>query len=102
MPGFTVSSSIGISSDKLDYSGNYSTGKERIYTPDMLMSLPPDEQILWVKNVGFIHCKKIAQNELAPTCFDLRDNPLEGEPLPPDPKVNLPVPELTDDEEASS
>lgn len=87
----TVSSSLGVSSDKLDFSGNYSTGKERFYTPDMLMRLPSDEQILWVKNVGFIHCKKVAQNEIEPTCYDLTDNPLEGAPLPPDPKVTLPV-----------
>lgn len=54
-----VSSSLGISSDKIDFSSNYSTGKERLFSPDMLMCLPPDEQILWVKNVGFIHCKKL-------------------------------------------
>lgn len=85
----SVSSSLGISSDKVDYSSNYSTGKERLYTPDMLMRLPPDEQILHVKDVGFIHCKKIAQNQIAPYCFDLTDNPLEGARLPPDPKVTL-------------
>ena len=84
-----VSSSIGFSSDKIDFSGNYSTGKERLYTADMLMRLPHDEQIIHVKDVGFIHAKKIQQNQIAPTCFELGDNPLEGGRLPPDPKINL-------------
>ncbi|MEM8497846.1 MAG: type IV secretory system conjugative DNA transfer family protein [Pseudomonadota bacterium] len=85
----SVSSSIGITSNKAEFSGNFSTGKERFYTPDMLMSLPPDEQILHVKDVGFIHAKKIRQNEVAPYCFDLSDNPLEGARLNPDPKITL-------------
>ena len=85
-----VSYGMGVNSGKLDHSGNLNTGKERLLTPDELMRLPPDEQIIHVKDVGFIHCKKIRQNEIAPSCFDLADNPLEGSRLPPDPKVTLP------------
>ena len=55
------------------------------------MRLPVDEQILHVADVGFIHCRKIRQNEIAPYCFDLADNPLEGGRLPPNPKVTLPT-----------
>ncbi len=84
-----LSTSIGLSSDKSEFSGNYSTGKERLYTPDMLMRLPRDEQIIHVKDVGFIHAKKIQQNQIAPTCFELADNPLEGTRLPPEPIVDL-------------
>ena len=84
-----VSTSIGLTSDKMDFSGNYSTGKERLYTADMLMCLPYDEQILHVKDVGFIHAKKIQQNQIAPFCYELADNPLEGGQLPPDPKIDL-------------
>ena len=84
-----VASSLGIQSDKTDFSGNFSTGKERLYTPDMLMRLPPDEQIIHVKDVGFIHAKKIRQNEIAPSCYDLADNPLEGKAFLPQPKVTL-------------
>ncbi len=97
----SVSSSIGVNSDKVDFSGNYSTGKERLYTPDMLMSLPPDEQILYVKGVGFIHCKEIVQNEIAPSCTYLTDNPMEGERLPPNPKVTLPFPQEKNKERKS-
>ena len=84
-----VASSLGVQSDRTVISGNFSTGKERLYTPDMLMRLPPDEQILHVKDVGFIHAKKIRQNEIAPSCYALTDNPLEGKALPPAPKVTL-------------
>jgi type IV secretion system protein VirD4 len=88
----SVSSSLGVNSTRSEYSGNFSTGKERLYTADMLMSLPPDEQIIYVKDVGYIHCKKIRQNEIAPY-HDLAPNPLEGGVLAPDPKVTLPTPE---------
>jgi len=84
-----VSTSIGLSSDKSEFSGNFSTGKERLYTPDMLMRLPRDEQIIHVKDVGFIHAKKIGQNQIAPSCFELADNPLEGSRLPPEPIIHL-------------
>jgi type IV secretion system protein VirD4 len=40
-----------------------------------------------------VHCRKIRQNEIAPYCFDLADNPLEGGRLTPNPKVTLPTPE---------
>ena len=88
----SVSTSLGISSDKADFSGNYNTSKERLYTPDMLMSMPADEQIIYAKNVGYIHCRKVGQNQLAPYCHHLAPNPLEGGILKPDPKVTLPTP----------
>lgn len=86
-----VSHSLGVGSDKLEFTGNINTGKERLFTADELMRLPGDEQIIHVKDVGFIHAKKIRQNEIAPTCHDLGDNPLEGSRLTPDPKVTLPT-----------
>lgn len=86
-----VSHGLGLSSDRNSFSGNFSTGRDRIFTPDELMRLPADEQILHVADVGFIHCRKVRQNQIAPFCFDLGDNPLEGGRLPPDPKVTLTV-----------
>lgn len=88
----SIARGLGLSSDKQSFSSNFSTGKERHFTADELMRLPDDEQILHVAGVGFIHCRKVRQNQIAPTCFDLADNPLEGGRLPPDPKVILPVP----------
>lgn len=84
-----VSHSIGGNSDKLDLNENYNTGKERILTATELMNLDPTHQIIHVKNVGFIHCRKLFQNEIAPYCYDLAINPLEGGVLPPNPKVEL-------------
>ncbi len=86
-----VSHSIGVNSDKMDISGNFSLGKERLFPPEKLMSLPQDEQIIHVKDIGFIHCKKVRQNEIAPYCHELADNPLEGGRLTPDPKIMLPT-----------
>ncbi|WP_240534932.1 type IV secretory system conjugative DNA transfer family protein [Notoacmeibacter marinus] len=84
-----VAHSVSVSSGNQDLSSSLQTGRERLYTPDELMCLPGDEQIIHVKDVGFIHAKKIRQNEIAPWCFDLGDNPLEGARLTPDPKLTL-------------
>lgn len=86
-----VTQSLNIQSGKPDFSGGFSTGKERLFTADELMRLPSDEQIIHVKDVGFIHAKKIRQNEIAPYCFDLADNPLEGSRLEPNPLINISV-----------
>lgn len=85
----TVSSSLGVNSERNEFTGTISTGKERLYTPDMLMQLPPDEQIIHVKNIGWLHAKKISQQNIAPYCHDLADNPLEGGKLSPDPIITL-------------
>ncbi|MGS4884946.1 type IV secretory system conjugative DNA transfer family protein [Roseibium sp. MB-4] len=87
----SVTSSLGTASDKVEFSGNYAVQKERLWSPDMLMGLPPDEQIIWVKGVCFIHCQKVAQNQLAPFCHELAPNPLEGGTLAPDPRFKLPA-----------
>ncbi len=56
------------------------------------MRLPVDEQIVHVKDVGFIHCRKLGQNQIAPFCHGgLAANPLEGGQLPADPKVTLKI-----------
>lgn len=94
----TVNHSINVSSANTDFSGSLNTGKERQLTADELMRLPPDEQIIQVKGVKFIRCKKIAQNQIAPYCHDLADNPLEGGRLAADPKVTLPTPDDGDDQ----
>ncbi len=93
--GRNVSHSVNVASGKTEFSGNLQTGRERLFTADELMRLPSDEQILHVADIGWIHCKKIRQNNIAPYCYDLGDNPLEGGQLLPDPKVTLPVCEET-------
>lgn len=89
--GLNVSPSLGLSSDKDAISQNYSTGRERIFSAEELMRLPDDEQILYFAGIGFVHCKKIRQNQFDPYRYDIADNPVEGGRLPPDPKVVLPT-----------
>lgn len=81
--------SLNLNSKDPSFSGGLNLGKQRLFTANELMMLPPDEQIIHVADVGFIHCRKIAQNQIAPYCFDLADNPLEGGRLSPDVKVTL-------------
>lgn len=88
----SVQRGLGTQSGRLDLSGNYSIGKERIFTADELMRLPPDEQILHVAGVGWIHCKKARQNQIMPYAAELGDNPLEGAAMLPDPKITLLTP----------
>ena len=92
-----VSHSRGYSSDRMEFSANLATVRERLFTPEELMKLPGDEQIIHIKDIGFIHAKKIRQNQVAPYCFDLKDNPLEGGRLEPDPVVTLPSPQRKED-----
>lgn len=89
----SVQRGLGTQSGRLDLSGNYSTGKERMFTADELMRLRPDEQILHVAGVGWIHCKKARQNQIMPYAAELGDNPLEGAAMVPDPKITLQTPE---------
>lgn len=84
-----VSHSLNVSSDKQDFSGSFQTGKERLLTADELMRLPSDQQIIHVKDIGFVHARKIRQNEIGPYCHDLSDNPLEGKRLAPNPLIDL-------------
>jgi type IV secretion system protein VirD4 len=88
----SIQKGLGTQSGRLDLSGNYSVGKERIFTADELMRLPPDEQILHVAGVGWIHAKKARQNQIMPYAAELGDNPLEGVAMPPDPKITLMTP----------
>ena len=85
---------IGTTSRDADVSMNLSTGRARLFTADELMRLPDDEQIIHLAGIGFIHCRKIRQNQIAPTCHELGINPLEGGRLAPDPKITLPVPTI--------
>ena len=87
----SVSHSLSVNSDRTELSGSFQTGKERLFTPDELMRLPGDQQIIHVKDVGFIHARKIRQNQIGPYAAALADNPLEGARLTPEPLIDLPT-----------
>lgn len=86
-----VSYSINESSGKPDVSRTISIGKERLFTPDRLQSLPADEQIIFIPGQPVIHCKKVRQNNFFPLSAELSPNPNEGgKIIAPDYKVILP------------
>lgn len=87
-----VSASMGANTRDLTLQTTFNHGKERNFTAQQLLSLPPDEQIILLAGVGFIHCKTLAQNQFAPMAFDLADNPREGGRLEPDIKVTFQTP----------
>ncbi len=84
----------GLSSDnkELRLQFSYQTGKERNLSANKLMAMPSSEQLIHVKGVGFINALKISQQNIAPYCNLIADNPLEGGQLPPDPMIELPLP----------
>ena len=86
-----VKSNMGTNSNSSDFTTTVDTGRERFFTPDDLMNLRPDEQILQVAGVGFIHCLKIRQNEIGDSAYYLSVNELEGGRLEPDIKVTIPM-----------
>lgn len=88
-----VSRGLGLNSDQPGFSGNLGIGRERLFSAHELLNLPDDEQIIHVAGLGFLHATKVRQNQIAPYCFDLGANPLEGGRLAPDPKVFLSVPD---------
>ena len=75
-----------------DRTANLNLSKQRVLSPAELLGLPPDEQIILISGLGFIRCKKVWQNQIAPMCHDLGENPVEGAKLPPDPRVTFAVP----------
>tara|TARA_R110002072_G_scaffold302883_1_gene489458 strand:+ start:9890 stop:11281 length:1392 start_codon:yes stop_codon:yes gene_type:complete len=84
--------SLGLNSGVLDYTANISTGKDRLISAERLMRMKPNEQLIHVKNVGWILCLKVAQHQTDPFCHgELADNPHEGPQLPPDPKVTIQI-----------
>ena len=61
-------------------------------TADEILTMPQDEQIILINGLRPVKAKKLAYNQLSPICEWVAPNPLEGEPLPPDPKVFLKYP----------
>lgn len=84
--------SLGLNSGVLDYTANIGTSKDHLISAERLMRMKPNEQLIHVKNVGWILCLKVGQHQIAPFCHgELADNPHEGPQLPPDPKVTIPI-----------
>lgn len=84
--------SLSFSSANSDYTANIGTSKDRRIPAERLMRMKPNEQLIHVKNVGWILCHKIGQHQVEPFCHgELASNPLEGPQLPADPKVKIEI-----------
>lgn len=88
-----VATSVGGDNDLLKMQTNLSLIKQRFLSPSELMAMRPDEQLLHIKGLGFYVAKTISQQNIAPYCDLLADNPLEGGRLPSDPWIRLTLPE---------
>jgi type IV secretion system protein VirD4 len=63
-----------------------------LMTPDEILSMPRDEQIILVNGLRPIRARKLSYARYAPICDQLQDNPIEGGKLAADPKVFLQYP----------
>lgn len=63
-----------------------------LMTPDEILSMAKDEQIILVNGLRPIHARKLSYARYDPICHQVDDNPVEGSKLKPDPKVFLKYP----------
>jgi len=88
-----VATGLGGNSDDLKVQTNLSLIRQRQITAAELMAMPADEQLLHIKGIGFARARTLSQQNIAPYCAQIADNPLEGGRLTPDPKITLTLPE---------
>ncbi len=93
----SVSQSLNVNPERLEISGSISTGQQPVMTATELKNLDPTHQIIHLRGYGWLVCQKLFQNQIIPTAHYLGKNPLEGDPMPVDPKVEFPVPPIEGD-----
>lgn len=82
----------GLSGDDLKAQTSLSLIKQAWMSPAELMAMPADQALSHVKGVGFFFHRTISQNQIAPYCDLIADNPLEGGRLPSDPRIRFRTP----------
>ena len=90
-----VATSLGSDNGGFKTNTNLSLIKQRWMSPAELMAMPPSQQLIHIKGVGFILADTISQQNVAPYCHLIGENKLEGGRLPPDPKIKLRHPEAS-------
>ncbi|MEM7212217.1 MAG: TraM recognition domain-containing protein [Pseudomonadota bacterium] len=90
-----VASGLSGDTDGLKSQESLSLNRQRVLSASELLALPREIQLVHIKGVGFFLARTIAQNEIAPYCHLIGDNPLEGSRLPPKPKIRLTTPKCT-------
>ena len=68
---------------------NMSDQGKPLMSPEEILAMPNDEQILLCMGMKPIRCKKLYQNEIAPWGGQLAANPMEGGRLPFRPKIRI-------------
>lgn len=92
---YALSSTLGGDSTGDKSQTNLSLTKQRIFTASELMQMQPDQQLVHIKGIGFFIARTVSQQNIAPYCNLLADNPLEGCRLETDQKITLVTPEAT-------
>lgn len=87
-----VGTSIGGGNDSLKMQTNLSLIKQPIQSPAELMAMPPDQHLFHMKGIGFGFARSISQQNIAPYCDLIADNPLEGGRLSSDPWITFTLP----------
>jgi type IV secretion system protein VirD4 len=85
-----VGSSLGADSETLRLNTNLNLVRQRWMSPAELMAMPADQQLVHIKGLGFFVAKKIGQQQIAPFCHLVAENPIEGGRLAPDPILSSP------------
>jgi type IV secretion system protein VirD4 len=88
-----VGASVGGGNDSLKMQTNLSLVRQAIRSPAELMAMPKDHFLAHMKGIGFLFGRSAGQNNIAPYCDLIADNPLEGGRLPSDPWITFTMPE---------
>ncbi len=87
-----VQTALGAGSDSARLQTNLSLTKQRRMTPAEHLAVPRDQQLIYIQGLGFILARKVGMQNIAPFCFEVAENPMEGGILPPDPWIAFPSP----------
>lgn len=83
--------SASVNPEKLEISRSISMSKQPVMAAHQLLALPKTHQVVFLRGYGWMVCKKLFQNQIAPSCYWLEKNPFECSILPADPVIELPV-----------
>ncbi|MGH1464133.1 MAG: type IV secretory system conjugative DNA transfer family protein [Cognatishimia sp.] len=75
--------------DDLKLNTNISLIKQRILSPAELLAMPRDQQLIYVKGIGFILARKVGMQNVDPFCHRVGLNRIEHGTLPADPWITF-------------
>lgn len=87
-----VASTLGGDNTSARTQTNLSLIKQRHLSAAELLAMPSDQQLVHIKGIGFFVARTLGQDNVAPYCNLIAENPLEGGRLKPDPLIELVTP----------